>query len=615
MNTGLLDRRFGIRMLLICFVALCSAESALAKNAAAEEDSSKVYGNIEKFSNRNKFTKLMYGLVFKPVALVLPGRKSPTQPQIPYRKYEGKIIRDIDIITLDPFGFSVYDTSIMPQNMLTRAGNNLHIKTQSLTVYNTLLIRKNQPLDSLLVMESERLIRSQVYVGDVLFRVVPVDKTADSVDVCIRVLDKWSIIPNVDASSARTKIGLTENNFIGFGHVFQSSYAWNHSNGKGAFSADYTVPNIRNSYVNTALHYNIDEYDNFSRSISVERPFYSPLARWAAGLDIAQAYQRDTFADTVPGYISQVVNVNTQDYWAGKATRILKGNTEDERTTNAITSARYLRVRYPEKPTSVFDSVHRYSDEDFYLSALGISSRRYLQDRYIFNFGVIEDVPVGNVFGLTGGYQIRNNTGRLYLGARVSFGGYNEWGYVSSTFEYGTFFLGPSVQQGVFAASANYFGNMWKIGQWGVRQFVKPQVTLGLNRYSYDSLTINNENGIRGFNGAAGGTKKIVLTLQTQSYAPWNLWGFRFGPYLVGSIGSLGNATTGFKNSRVYSQLGIGTLIRNDYLVLNNFQLSIAFYPEIPGNGYNVFKVNAFKTTDFGLRDFDFGKPETVPFQ
>jgi len=54
----------------------------------------------------------------------------------------------------------------------------------------------------------------------------------------------------------------------------------------------------------------------------------------------------------------------------------------------------------------------------------------------------------------------------------------------------------------------------------------------------------------------------------------------------------LGDAPSGFKNSPVYSQLGVGALINNKYLVLTDFQLSIAYYPSIPGTGYNVTKLN-----------------------
>jgi hypothetical protein len=406
-----------------------------------------------------------------------------------------------------------------------------------------------------------------------------------------------------------------ENNFIGFGHGFQNEYTWNYSNGKKAYATNYSVPNIRNSYVSALLHYNIDENNNFSKSLTIDRPFYSPLARWAAGFIIAQQSQIDTFADAESNHMAQVLEFNTQDFWAGGAIKIFKGNSEDERTTNAIVAGRYLRIRYLEKPNETFDPLDRFSHQDLYLCGIGVSKRKYFKDNYIYNFGIVEDVPVGKVFGITGGFQLRNTIGRAYAGARLSFGDYNDWGYLSASLEYGTFFHGRNLEQGVFSVSANYFSDIFRIGNWHFRQFFKPQLTLGLNRFPYDTLTINNENGIRGFGGAVGGTKKIVLTLQTQSYSPWKVLGFRFGPFLNCSLGMLGNANSSFKNSHVYSQLGIGALIRNEYLVSTDFQLSNAYYPSIPGRGYNVIRPNSYRTADFGFNDFIFGKPQIAAFQ
>ena len=82
----------------------------------------------------------------------------------------------------------------------------------------------------------------------------------------------------------------------------------------------------------------------------------------------------------------------TQDYWAGYAQRIFKDNAENELITNLILALRYLRIRYFEIPSELYDPLHIYSSEDFYLAAIGISARKYVQDRYIFKFGVIEDV-------------------------------------------------------------------------------------------------------------------------------------------------------------------------------------------------------------------------------
>jgi hypothetical protein len=80
-------------------------------------------------------------------------------------------------------------------------------------------------------------------------------------------------------------------------------------------------------------------------------------------------------------------------------------------------------------------------------------------------------------------------------------------------------------------------------------------------------------------------------------------------------MGIVGSEASGFRDQQIFSQLGLGVLIKNDFLVYNIFQFSVAFYPSIPGDGRNIFKINVLATTDFGLRDFIIGKPGTVGYQ
>ena len=494
----------------------------------------------------------------------------------------------------------------------------MHIKTQNIAIKNLLLFRKNIPFNSLLVKESERLIRNQKYVHEVSFYVAAAGngKKSDSVDIFIRELDAWSIIPAGSISNSGFRADLTEKNFLGTGHGFQNAFSRNISTGISSFNTNYFIPNIKNTYINSRLHYNVDGYKNFSRSFAVDRPFFSPLAKWAAGVSFASQYKKDSlqylYTDTLPSDFK----FRTQDYWAGKALRIFKNNPDEEVVTNIIFAVRFLNVRYFEKPPVLYDPLNIYSSEKFYFATVGISGRKYVQDKYVFEYGIIEDVPVGKVYGLTGGYQVKNNTGRPYLGFRYSSGDYHEWGYLSLNFEYGTFFHGSHAEQGVFTAGINYFTGLFEVGKWKFRQFVKPQLTVGMNQFYSDSLTLNDGYGPDGFNSTSlTGNSRLMLTLQTQSYSPWNLIGFRFGPFFTFSLGMLGDTESRFKNSKVYTQLGLGVLIKNANLVFDTFQFSISFYPLIPGTGQNVFKTNSFSTTDFGFRDFEIGKPATVIYR
>jgi hypothetical protein len=130
-----------------------------------------------------------------------------------------------------------------------------------------------------------------------------------------------------------------------------------------------------------------------------------------------------------------------------------------------------------------------------------------------------------------------------------------------------------------------------------------------------DNLTINENYGIQGFNSPEYGTEKAILTFQTQAYAPWNLWGFRLNPYFNYSIAMLGNAKKGLLENKAYSKIGVGFIINNDFLIFKSFQISLSYYPSIPGEGHNIFKTNSFETTDFGFQDFELAKPRTVIYK
>jgi hypothetical protein len=588
-------------------------EPAFTQEVPAKTYTTHLYENIETYSDKRKFTQFMFRLFFKPVAPAPPVKITRLrQLQKPYSTFEGKIIRNINIETLDPFGYSIGDTITASLNSLSRTGNWLHVKTRNATIMNLLLFRRNQPFDSLLVKESERLVRSMNYITDVSFYIRSSGAGSDSVDVYIRELDTWSIIPGGNFSDSRIFLSLRDDNFLGSGHQFLNGFTWNHSNGSYAIRTKYYIPNIFRTYINSTLQYGTDEYGNFIRNFAIDRPFFSPFAKWAAGVNFSQHLRKDS----VWSRNFMQYKYNSQDIWAGNAIRIFKGHSEYQRTTNFITAARFIRIRYLEMPPASIDTLKYFTNENFYLAGIGISTRLYVQDKYIFKFGLTEDVPVGKALCLTGGFQKKNIAERFYLGARYSSGKYYPWGYLSSNFEYGTFFRSSKAEQGVFSAGANYFTNLIEIGNWKFRQFVKPQVIFGIHRSQYDSITINDGYGLDGFNSPElAGISRLLFTLQTQSYAPWNFIGFHFGPCFILSLAMLGDAKNGFRSAKVYSHIGLGVLIKNNNLVMNTFQLSVAFFPVIPGKGNNILKFNSFQTSDFGFRDFEIGKPEPAVFR
>ncbi len=353
---------------ILCFVSILTIDFASAQQTGTKKDSTHLYENIEAYAGRSKFTQFMYRLFFKPVAdtPVKKGSKKKTSKrpvQKPYSTFEGKTIRNIHIITLDPFGYSIGDTIKSYPNILSRAGNKLHIRSQPVTIRNLLLFRKNQVFDSLLVKESERLVRSRGFVTDVSFFIKATARNSDSVDIYIRELDKWSIIPNAAVTNNRITLKLTERNFMGTGHESRNGFTWRHSSGKFSYNTQYFIPNFRNTYINSTFQIGTDEFGNSTRRFAIDRPFFSPFAKWAAGVDFShqsrQIYQNT--GDSLP--TMHQLKYNVQDFWVGNAIQVYKGRSENKRANSLVTAVRYLRVRYLEKPDELNYLQPLFSDE------------------------------------------------------------------------------------------------------------------------------------------------------------------------------------------------------------------------------------------------------------
>ncbi|UQD57202.1 hypothetical protein [Flavobacterium sp. K5-23] len=596
---------------ILFILFLCYFQVSFSQNNKKKKDTSDINRENQLIIQKSNFPKFI-----KKHKVESNDTLKQKKTTLNYIDFEGKIIRNIFITTLDPFGYSDLDTIMKPKGWIQKTGNRIHIKTKKLAIRNLLLLKKHTPFDSIVVKESERLLRTQNYVNQANITQQLISPESDSVDVFVRVLDSWSTVPQGSFISSESFVELKEYNFLGLGHRFDNKYTNSADEKKKGYETSYTIPNIKNTYIGTKLSYHKEVAESYGKSIAVERPFFSPLTKWAGGIYLDQQFLKDTLQGPDLQYAQQNIKFETQDYWMGKSFRIFKENTIKDRTTNLILTGRYLNINYLESPLLDYDTIRFYSKEHFILTGIGINSRKFVKDRFIFKNGIIEDVPIGRIYGVTVGYQYKNNNWKPYLGFQFSYGSYNKWGFLSTNIEFGSFFDNSKTEQTAFSISANYFTNLIKVGSWKLRQFVKPQIIIGLNRLNTpgDRLTLIDVFGSQDFNSTLNGTKKIALTLQTQAYSPWSLWGFRLNPYFNYSIAMLSGIQNSIKN-KPYSKIGIGLIINNDYLVFSSFQLSIAYYPSTPSNGDNVFRINSFETSDYGLHGFELAKPRTLSYK
>ncbi|WP_298145886.1 hypothetical protein [Flavobacterium sp.] len=598
-----------------------------------EKDTAALYRKIEKISHKSKFTKWLHKAIFEPVEKQKARQNIRKKAFRNLKRYQGKIVRNISVTTLDPFGFSETDINKKPKNSGEKFGNAVHLKSKDFAIRNLLLVRRNKPLDTIRLKESERIIRAQRYISRVRITPIVIPNSKDSIDLDVRVVDSWSFIPQFSGSTSRSSIDIQERNFLGFGHNWRNRFVNRFSDGENAYFTTYSVPNIKNSFVQTTISYQNDLNNFYGKSINIERPFYSPLTKWAGGVYIDAQFRQDSIPDVTNDYELQNFKYHSEDFWLGHAFKIFEDDTEEEITTNLVVSGRYLNIGFNESPPTEFDPADFFSDERQYLVGIGITSRQFVEDKFLFNYGIVEDVAIGKIYGLTFGQQQKNDRMRAYAGFRLAHGDYYRIGFLCANFEGGSFFRRGSMEQSALTLTVNYFTPLISLGDWSLRQFFKPQFILGFNRVdSYgDRLTLNenslflgnygagvvspNPSGIAGFNAPLVGTSKFIVSFQTQSYSPWQLIGFRLNPFFSYSGGLLGNGISNMINSKLYSKIGAGIIISNDYLVFSSFQISFAYYSNLPNGAANPFQTNSFETTDLRLENFDFGKPRTIIYK
>ena len=583
--------------------------SAFAQTDTTVNKSKNFYQNVEQASRSNRLLQSIYKMIFRPVGTrVVKIKKKPVVQEISYSEFQCLPVGNIIITVFDPFGYSLADSAYKKLPSIINAGNYLHNKTSNRQIRKLMIIEVGDEFDSLLVSESERLIRTQPYIRDAI--IIPhKNELNQTIDLEVRVLDNWSILIGGGMSETNTKINVTERNFAGLGHTFENSYRWYYNKNADVIESSYEVPNLLGTHADAKVLYHLNEREGDVKSIGVERPFYSPLTKFAGGILLEQHFVKAVYGEPSENY-SERYKYNFADAWSGYSIRLLSGNKVYQRNTRLIAALRSYSVQYLSFPSAGFDSLGLLKNQNAYLAGIGFSSREYITERYVFKYGQKEDIPIGRTYGLTVGYKERASSGNWYAGAMAGFGDFFSFGYLSSLVRYGTFFYNGNARNSAFEIQTVYFTRQMAIGKWRLRQFLRANATLGIDRITNEFVSLQDQ--MNGFDNRTSGTKRIFISLQTQTYAPYEFLGFKFGPYFIASAGFIGNQLHGFSKSHMYSVVGLGMIIKNEYLALSSFQVSLAYYPTIPYSGHDIFRVNPLRSTDFQLVDFDLRKPAII---
>ncbi|WP_249600620.1 hypothetical protein [Zunongwangia pacifica] len=583
------------------------------------------YKQLQEKTKNSKFTRMLYDLMFDPVNPAdskTATKKIENQLQRDFSKYQGKTIHKIYITSLDPFGYSEKDTAVKPTQKIQKIGNVLHARTKEFTVKGLLLIKENSKMDSLEVLESERVLRAQNYIRRALIRPKEVAGDPTLVDLYVYVLDSWSMGIDGSVSGRKSELRLREFNSFGLGHRGTLAYKKGYKDEIGnGYTVGYRAQNLFKTYINVEVLRDLEVDDNYENFVSIDREFYSPYARWAGQISIRETlYDEHIYHEELDTLLLEPLKFRDYNAWGAYAIPVANKNSEKQLPTNLILAARYTKRDYLDKPGEHIDSVAYFSNTNVLLGSVGIRDINYTRDRYIFRNGDIEDIALGHSYFINSGIQRNSdNHNYFYLGIDLTYSDYiKNFGYLSTNLGYGSYFRNYTARQSLFKLENTYFSPIFRIGNWFFRQFAKSNIVVGINRKDFirDRITLNEENGIYGFDTyEVFGTRKFVFNFHTQSYVPFSWLGFRMSPFVNFDLGFIGEAPKPFFSNDLYTKFGMGFIISNDYFVFDNIRISFAIFPNMPGKGRNVMYFNVNTDNQFTLKNYRYEPPHILEYQ
>ncbi len=532
------------------------------------------YDSLRVRAERRKLTSLIYDMVVVTPNFASNARVNMTSTS-PFEEHEGKIIRNREVIRLNAFGTNIDNPEQYDPSRSEKILNSTYTKTKRFILNQYILFREGDTISSLEMSDNERLLRQLPFIDDAHITVIPVDSTHADIAIIVRENYPYGLnlgINKITSGSVR----IYDKNFAGLGHEMTLSFPYNFDKyAYPGFGAQYSIRNIARSFSDVDLEFGDGLGSTvikgaFSRRFVTSETKYA----WSAYLKMIRTTE-DLDTMTVPAPLSYT----WQDYWVARAFML-----DRTKVTRLIITGRYIRNNVFSRPEITDFSYYRLQNYQMVTSSMALSSQRFINTSLIYSYGRTEDIPYGYMIEVWGGREKNEFKWRTYAGMKVAIGNIiPRLGYIYAGAGISSFIKQEGTEQGMLEADFRYFTPLVQAGRSKIRTFVNLYYTRGFNRYTDESLYLNNNSLIRGFhNDSISGGTRIICSVEPVLFIHKPLVGFRFALFAFADAGLL--VRDGFNDGGYYTvpALGAGIRIRNDQLVLNTIQIRLAWYPNSP---------------------------------
>ncbi len=578
-------------------------------------------GNADELIDTLKNNQSSDKILFKALQLILKNETNAINgyynkdSELPFEPYHERVIKNIKYVRLEPFGPTINDTARTASTWLAKTGNKLQFKTNERIIRNNMLFKEGDKVEPEMLADNERLLRSLSYIVDAK---LVVEEEGDSVNITVITKDIWSEAFGLNTTDFTSgQLDIWNSNILGFGREVRHSIFWDdNENSTLGYVGEFRVNNLYGSFTDLKFQYS-NKYGTNSYLGQLQRNFFASNIRTAGGIQIRKIKSQEDIriGDTL--LLDKYFDLNSYDFWLGRSFPIKKENHLTKQKANIVLGMRFINTDYEERPSETDDFFfYRFHEKTTYLGSLAFSKQNFKRSSLIYSYGRIEDIPYGSLVNLTGGFEVDEFYTRPYFGLHLSQAKvFSKGGYFYYAANFGGFYRNKDIEQGTIEFNTLYYSRLLNHGLNKSRFFVKTNFSRGINRFEDEYISINNKEGIVGLrSNDFYGNQKMTLNLESVTFTPYYLYGFRVAFYLFSDLGWICNTNRAVYNGQFYTGHGVGFRLRNERLAFNTIQLRLAWYPRVPIDA-NPAYIQLTGENRLRIENFFAKSPDIVEFE
>ncbi len=603
-------------ILTFCILALGDSISLYEENWGNEERyGDDVYDSMAITFDQNALTRFLYSSIITESAPIVEAiQQQNVTGESMIEKYSGFIIDTVIITTTKEYiknnsnllRDSISDSLSFDENIMlnvNRFQEFLTLQTNELIIRNAIGITAGDSLDPFTVEEAERYLRSQSYMQDV--RIIATATTDNHVALEVIKREQFPYSMSVRTKDFKAfEIGIQSKNFARIGGLFKNNFVYDDQQSQPiGYRGTIGFNNLGKSYHFINISGDILPTTDQIK-LNIGRGFVVRSIKNAWGTEFAIKSQ-EIITDDDSTYLTRS---NYQDGWFGHAF-----HHRHSKTQSLYLSARYRREQFIQRPEVSFSKNVSSHNSDLILGSFTASDVHYFRSKMILSFGSTEDVPIGILFQVNGGYDFSEFLKRPYFDVRLAHGAYYEHiGYISWRFSMSNYLRNDQPEDQLYSVQLFYYSPLVALGNSRLRFLLQGSYLEQSNSLRNNPLQL--KESIRYFPESIEqeeGNIRASLKFEPTLFLPWSVAGFKTAPFLFADFAVISNELTQLDEEFLYSGFGGGVRIRNERLIFNTFEIAGGYYP--PQGSCEAEFGFSFKTSiDKVFTLFSVGAPSTV---